>query len=368
MNVVTDFVAQRENEEKTVVMSRVSAPQFKRVMEIIKSKCTLDNPTWGPDEETKRTIAALDASMPDFQWASSKEDSPENKTRYMNYLMNNISLPNESKLFDGSGTSDLLEANMTSIGVKTKGNIDVVMAHNRFQSVDIAVLHMWAGIELKKQDNKEGKRIRHQVILQHLSSSYLNQDKPRLTIMTDLGERWHFLWFSKSKRALMIYEATSKGEANYFIRHMMEDTDSTAVPTDFLNRSSWNEMFSLETIPEEKEGGIDNGRDGNDNEKGGGDDYYRGGDEDHGTRKSFHQAKKHRQNANLRGQGSKGSSGAGATAHTASHSLDFMDEEEEQEAIFRAVVGCLLPQLEFSPQVAEIDRQAEGPPTHIGVQ
>ena len=59
--------------------------------------------------------------------------------------------------------------------------------------------------------------------------------------MTDLGPRWHFYWFGKGGKALMEYEATSKGEANYLIHHM-KSTDATSAPTDFLNHSSWNQM------------------------------------------------------------------------------------------------------------------------------
>ena len=55
--------------------------------------------------------------------------------------------------------------------------------------------NMWAGVVLKKQDNNRHDEIRQQVVLQHLSASFLNADTGILTIMTDLGPRWHFYWF-----------------------------------------------------------------------------------------------------------------------------------------------------------------------------
>ena len=64
--------------------------------------------------------------------------------------------------------------------------------------------------------------------------------------MTDLCDRWRFFWFSKAVAGLVQYNA-SKGEANYLIRYLMDQPDSvlaTAMPRDFLNRISWNQMFS----------------------------------------------------------------------------------------------------------------------------
>jgi hypothetical protein len=75
-----------------------------------------------------------------------------------------------------------------------------------------------------------------------LAASFLNEDTGILTIMTDLCRRWHFYWFSDQKNALMKHEASSKGEAYYLTRHMME-TKNTSTPKDFLNRASWNDMF-----------------------------------------------------------------------------------------------------------------------------
>jgi len=361
VKVMSQQLKQIVDEESTLQLSKPSVEKFDNAMK--KIGCKRDTPNWDQDEDTRRTIASLNESMVDFEWESLKEDSKANHENYMAYLNNSITLPVDSKLFDGTGTQNLLSTKMESVEVKTCGNIGVVMAHRRHQDVSIAISHMWAGIELKKANNTDNEGIRRQVILQHLSASHLNRSERVLTIMTDLGRRWHFYWFSKLKNALMIYKATSKGEANYLISHMMKKTGTTSAPPDFLNRSTWNEMFPsssscMDTIAE---GGIGNGRGGNDR---GGDN-----DEDHNSSEKYdRQNKKHRPNTNGQAQSSRGSSSVGGTGHATTLSLDFMDEEEEREATFRAVLDCLLPQYGFPPQMAQIDRHAEGPPTHIGVQ
>jgi len=105
---------------------------------------------------------------------------------------NNIVLPQGGKLFEGNGTDDLLSVDITEYGVKTSGKIGVVLAADRHQGVETTRQNMWAGIELKKAENTQHSEILRQVVLQHLSASYLNSDVGIITIMTDLCDRWHF--------------------------------------------------------------------------------------------------------------------------------------------------------------------------------
>jgi hypothetical protein len=61
---------------------------------------------------------------------------------------------------------------------------------------------MLAGIELKKDSNRDDARTERQVTLQHMAASYLNPNTGILTFMTDLNQRWHFFWFySAGKQA-----------------------------------------------------------------------------------------------------------------------------------------------------------------------
>ncbi|CAB9513470.1 hypothetical protein SEMRO_593_G172340.1 [Seminavis robusta] len=221
---------------------------------------------------------------------------------------------------------------------------------------------MLAGIELNRQDKKSHGEIHRQVVLQHLSASFLNEDTSILAIMTDLGPRWHFFWFSEEKNRLMAYQAQSKGEANYPIRHMMGSSGSASAPisapTDFLNRATWNKMFPLrEDIAFMEEAGEDNGPD----EGGGQDSRGKSGSSRRGGLSGV-RAQQNRQST------AGGNSNIAGSANVMANSLDFMDDEEEREARFNDVLECIVPQLGVFPH-RELghDHYAEGPPSHIGV-
>lgn len=362
INYIYAQAKKQEEDERTLQLSKPSLAGYTRAVQNIGVR--IDAPEWDPDENTKSNSRKLGKLMKDFSWQPGKEESKENRTLYMDYLRNNISLPANGKLFDGSNGGYFLSAEMASLEVKTKGNIDVVMAAERHQKIDTTIRNMWAGIELKRQDNNSTQEIRRQVILQHLSNSYLNEDTGILTIMTDLGPRWRFYWFSKGGNALMEYHASSKGEAKYLIQHM-KDTGDTSAPTDFLNRASWNQMFlppsGSDGIMDGTEGEGGNGGDGGEDDGGGNDDEDdTGGTSDRPTKKQA------LSDTDGQPQSSGGGSGVGETALALS--LDFMDEEEEREARFRDVLKCMLPQLGvFPPQMRQKDRHGEGPPTPIGV-
>ena len=336
----------QEEERKTLSLSRPSADGYARA--IAKVGVKIDAPEWRKDTNTKNSCSQLESGMGNFRWNKGTEDSQDNRRKYMAYLKNKINLPNGSKIFDGAKAGNFLSTVFESMGIKTKGNIDVVMAAERHQKIATASRHMWAGLELKRQDNNSHGEIRRQVVLQHLSASVLNENRGVLTIMTDLGTRWHFYWFSKGQDAFMEYEATSKGEANYLIRHMKDAAGgTTSAPTDFLNRASWNEMFppSAEIMNETERGG-----DTADGERGG---------EDGGGKKRARRGP----------QSPEGGGGARETAHATALSLSFMDEEEEKEARIRGVLQCILPQLGLRPsQVLQQDHHAEVPPSHIVLQ
>ena len=345
-----------EEDEQTLQLSKPLVEGYSRA--ISKIGVRFDAPSWNQDKTTEATCRELGRSMGNFHWLPGKENSPPNRSLYMAYLRNssNICLPDGSKLFDGTEAGELLSVEFTSMGVKTKGNIDVVMCAERHQTVRTTRSNMWAGIELKKQDNKKDGEITRQVVLQHLAASFLNEGTGMLTIMTDLGTRWRFYWFSKGQDALMEYNASSIGEANYLIRHM-NDTVAASAPTDFLNRASWSQMFPVgtsDTIIEE--GGHRNNGDGDN-----------GGNDDDSRRPN--NPKKKRGNPKSDGrQQTHGSSGGGGgihgTAVSTLHNLDFMDEEEEKEVRFREVVESVLPKLGFFPphqdgHSSDIPRQIE---------
>ena len=198
---IYDFVARQELEEATVQISNPGVTKYNRTVK--KVGVRLDAAVW---DEKPTGLEDLASRMVSHTWLPGKEDSPDNRRAYMRYLndQNNITLPNGGKLFEGNSVDDFLSLDMGALEVKMSGNIDVVLAAERHQDVETTRENMWAGIELKKEENKRHAEIHRQVILQHLCASFLNEDTGIVTIMTDLCDRWHFFWFSKEVEALVV--------------------------------------------------------------------------------------------------------------------------------------------------------------------
>ena len=357
------YVQEKKQDEATLQLSKPLVSRFQRAVQNIGVR--IDAPEWEKDSTLVGEFDTLSSGMAAFDWGPGKEDCSANRSLYLAYLRNNqnITLPPKSKLFDGAEYGELLSTNFVSFGVKTRGNIDVVVAHERHQEIHTTRHNMWAGVELKKQDNNRNDEIHRQVVLQHLSASFLNEDTGILTIMTDLGPRWHFYWFSKEKNGLMAYKAQSRGEANYLIRHMMGGSGSalapTSVPTDFLNRASWNAMFP----PRKDDAFMEEAGEVNNSNKGGGQDSSGTSSSSRKGGASGGGAQQNRQSTPA-----GGNSDIAGSANVMANSLDFMDEEEEKEARFKDVLECILPQLGVFPhREVGFDPYAEGPPSHIGV-
>lgn len=347
-------------------LSKPETGKFGRA--VAKANITLDTPTW-KKKPTPIYLKHLASGMREHTWLPGKEDSVENRKAYMNYLNNekNIRLPKGGKLFEGSADPQLLGVDIEVIGIKTSGNIDVVLAESRHQDITTTRQNMWAGIELKKDDNTSKAEIQRQVILQHLAASYLNEDAGILTLMTDLCERWHFYWFSKEKRRLMRYEAT-KAEAHFLIYHMMDESSSDILtPEDFLNRASWNQVVkptSLGSVP-----GEDSQEEMDEQDEMDFDDEGSGGRSESALAQSGRT-----QGASTSGaQNSLGflmRSPAGKRSRGKNHgmqdtSLDFMDEQERKEAVFQAVLKSSLPGMMHFPELTEEHSPPKGPPKDI---
>mmetsp|Transcript_12197 Transcript_12197/g.17540 ORF Transcript_12197/g.17540 Transcript_12197/m.17540 type:complete len:317 (+) Transcript_12197:291-1241(+) len=276
-----------------------------------------------------------------FTWGDSNEDSRENRNAYMSYIKENIVLPSNTKILDGITNSSLLSVEMKNL--KISGNIDVVLAGSRHQGLSTARQNMLGAFELKKRENEENTKIERQVILQHMAASYLNPDTGLLMVMTDLHERWHFYWFYDRKLTKFI---STPSEALFLIEHMLEKPDNfnSSTPTGFLLQASWNETFPI-AIAERSEAVFDNfdynGENDNDTDSANNDDYdkkeegslnYQVGELSLSRNKKFegtNAGRKHR--ATLDEEETPLSS-----------SLNFMDKEEELEAMLHMALKTSL--------------------------
>ncbi|CAB9509254.1 hypothetical protein SEMRO_382_G130940.1 [Seminavis robusta] len=320
IDYVYAYLQEKKQEEATIQFTKPKLSRYQRAVQNIGVR--IDAPEWENDHLVGE-FNTLGSGMAAFTWGPRKEDCLANRSLYLAYLRNNqnIGLPHHSKLFDGTEEPELLSTDIVSFGVKTKGNIDVVLAHKHHQETSTTRHNMWAG--------------------------------------------GIFFLFSKEKNQLMAYQAQSKGEANYLIRHIMDSSGSASapisVPTDFLNRASWNKMFP----PREDDTFMEEAKEDKDPDEGGGQDSS---GKSGRSRKGGLSSDRAQQNRQSTAAGATSNSDIAGSANVMGNSLDFMDDEEEREARFKDVLECILPQLGVFPH-RELghDHYAEGPPNHIGV-
>ena len=296
----------------------------------------LDAPEWNDKPE-------FDSYDKTYQWADGKEDCDLNRQGFMAYL-NELEFPQSVKLFEGSAAKDLLNTELSSAGLRVKGNIDVVVVDNKNQDISTTRQNIRMGIELKKVENTGDEMIQKQVVLQHLAASKLNHKTGVLTLMTDLNNRWRFYWFVEGMKNLMRYEAT-RSEAVYLIKHFLDEPkENLSVPQSFLSRGSWDgfsDDFSdaLESIREEEQstqgGSSPDGGNGNA-------ESSDADDEDDAERHSNNTSSGASETANTTDRQSK-RQGKPVTKKQrqlgfSSSNLDFMDEDERRDEIFRMVL------------------------------
>ena len=345
------ILKQKQEDSETLLISQPETERYAKAMSRIG--VLKDAPLWN-DKPT-----SLPNAPPRFTWLASKEDSPENRVAYMAYLRNNenLVLPRDTIIFDGNSDGEFLNVQMEGFRIKTSGNIDVPLANNRHQSLATVKENMLGAFELKKDTNREHAKIERQVTLQHIAASYLNPNTGLLTVMTDLHDRWHFFWFTKDKR-LMRYEST-ESEARFLIEHMLDEPESVSTPTGFLARASWNDLF-LASITESPEAVIPNNSHNN-----GGEDYD---DDDEKEERSLSHQEGALSLSRNKGFGEPRNSGGKRCAaldeeeaKLSSSPLDFMDNEEELEAVIHMAMHTSFHRM-FGPPQAEA---GNSPPSQI---
>lgn len=356
------YILNKDKEDGTVILSKPEVAKYNKA--VSNAKIVLDTPVW-KEKPTVLFFKNLASRMEKHTWLAGNEDSVGNQKAYMQYLNNekNIQLPEGGKLFQGNCEAQLLGVDMKIIDTKTSGNIDVVLAASRHQSVVTTRQNMWAGIELKKDDNKRNAEIGRQVVLQHLSASYLNDDDGILTLMTDLCERWHFYWYhmgNKKKCRLMSYQATMT-EARYLIHHMNDESSrGTMAPEGFLNRSSWKDIVGATHLDSATEENAEDDMDEQDIMDSDGEKKLDGAQKEGGSTQRTKYSGAHNSTASDR----IGTQSGGKNCELKDASLDFMDDQDQKEAMFQAVLRDALPRMMHFPELAG-EHSSEGIPKVI---
>ncbi|CAJ1963882.1 unnamed protein product [Cylindrotheca closterium] len=340
------------DDESAVAFSKVTSKRYNQVMGCMKIK--MNTADW-------KNKPKLDLSGVNFEWDSTKEDSKLNRDKYMAHLKTHLELPNSVTTFDGSESNDLLRAWFSFAQLELKGNVDVIVVDARHKLIQAARNHILMGIELKKTGNKAHEKIHRQVVLQHLAASQLNPNTGVLTLMTDLCDRWYFYWFKESTPELMTYSAL-QSEAKYLIAHFLDEPNNSFLPESFLRRGSWDSIFgALESIQEE--GQSDQG--GRSPE--GGSDNVSSSDIDDVERDSKNTTSGAAEAANTTDRQNKRERNSGAKKQMqlgfASSNLDFMDEDERRDEIFRMVLQN--PHNRYLFPEPEVETPGDVPPREI---
>ena len=168
LDKVVGFILKQEQDSETLLISQPETQRYSNAMSRIG--VVKNAPLWNDKPSD------LPNAPPRFTWLPSKEDSTENRAAYMEYLRNpeNIVLPRDAIIFDGNADGEFLNVRMEGFRVKTSGNIDVLLAESRHQSLATLRENLLGAFELKKDTNKEHAKIERQVTIQHLAASYLN--------------------------------------------------------------------------------------------------------------------------------------------------------------------------------------------------
>lgn len=242
---VLEFVRKQMREVETLVFSKVKSDVYREVIHDLGMKLT----------GTEWSVRPTDLpDMDGFTWLTSREDSQENRSRYMSYLGENIRWAEGFVITDCHEYKDLLSVPELDGKHKTSGNIDVVLTARKEAENETIRQNIRAGIELKKDTNAGDHE--YQVVLQHLAASSLNPDQSVLTVMTDLNERWIFYWFGSQRGILYKCILRNGNEAKFLFEHMFDDPNSIDAnllfPTNFLVRGTWRVFrgSNLKTIQE----------------------------------------------------------------------------------------------------------------------
>lgn len=188
-----------------------------------------------------------------FEWLPQKEDNERNVQKYMMYLRNLFSLPDNCILVNVCSQQNLLDTN-TSV-LPNGGPIDVVLIPGNISPENNPIEKIFLGIELKKS-LKPTQNASHftQVAMQLLNACCLYPDTGVVILLTDLNEVWRFFWLGPNRNILRCN--TSIVEAQFLVKNLLNPEVGCSYPEFFLSRASWNELF-----PGDNNSDQDDGRD-----------------------------------------------------------------------------------------------------------
>jgi hypothetical protein len=225
-----------DNEAKTIPISGVSSGVFTRALANLKLLLSEIDAEWRnlPSEAEDTSDQSFC-----FEWTRDKEDNPRNRAKYMEYL-GTFPWPDGYRIVDVVSQKNLLKTSFG--GFSFGGTIDVVLTTTDGATDDALSGKVFLGIELKKPSNSATDlTYQKQVIIQHLSASYLFPDTKVLTLLTDLNDLWCFFWLDQS--GCICKRNTNVTLSKFLVKNMFDPDVESLCPVGFQSRLSWNDFI-----------------------------------------------------------------------------------------------------------------------------
>jgi hypothetical protein len=231
-----DYIAKK----RTIVLSEATSSAKDGLLDMLKV------PETGASWPKKPAILG---EFPGFEWLTSNEDSPENRTAYMLHLTTHVRLPADYLMGDVQPKRALLNVELRGIeeSQSIKGTTDVVIAESKNIQNDAVRNSVEALLELKKPKNLQNKDHNPQTICEHLAASYLNRKHGVVSVLTDLNRSWTFYWYAENKggSGVALYKLKLKDEgeparlAKYILESLNDESRRETLPTTFVGRLSF---------------------------------------------------------------------------------------------------------------------------------
>lgn len=224
------------SEYESISISCVPYNVYLKVLQYLRMK--LEGAKWDrlPNDTTLKLVDDFPAGF--FCWSSGDENTPANRTAYMEHL-NRFPWPEGCELVNVASKNDLLSQRFADFSFT--GTIDVALSATGNIRANVVGYNILLGITLKKP--VECEVIYHnQVVMQHLCSSCQNPNTGVLTLLTDLNELWCFFWFGSP---WSIFKCCANiMEAKFLLKNMFNSEVKDCCPEGFHSRLSWYDCFS----------------------------------------------------------------------------------------------------------------------------
>ncbi|CAG8610625.1 6669_t:CDS:2, partial [Paraglomus brasilianum] len=213
--------ALHEHERSVISISRASRKDYQRLVDFL-----------GLERKTINFAVAMKnaSKVKHFRWTQKTERGHANN--YIEWLRNNINLPEDCEYYDASATPGLLSTTIDALPFNITGTVYIAVVDKKnIRSGNVAG-GLRIGIEVKKSVEASTHSI--QAVME-LVTANIYSEYPVTIVLTDLAKHWQFFWLEKG----MIMDCTfSIAEAKTLLETMIAELGMTTT-VDAASRSDF---------------------------------------------------------------------------------------------------------------------------------